>query len=216
MRAHSAALSRLAVMPAAALALLVAPHLTGSHSADPTHAAAPYVPVAATRALPSTDVAAPHARTAHETVLQQRFYAGVLQAKKAAALKRFYAGIQVQRDAQAEAQRAATLKRFYAGLQQQAAPVVVAQQTTTAAPSGPASNMNWSALAACESSGNPQAVSSGGYMGLYQFDQRTWESVGGSGSPLNASSAEQTLRAEILFSQRGSSPWPVCGSRLYT
>jgi membrane-bound lytic murein transglycosylase MltF len=203
-------------MPAAALAVLVAPHLTGSHSTDSTHAAAPYIPVAATRALPSTDVAAPHAATAKETVLQQRFYAGVLKAKHDAALKRFYAGIQAQRDAQAQAQRAATLQRFYAGLQQAAAakPAVVA--APAAAPSGPAANMNWSALAACESSGNPQAVSSGGYMGLYQFDQRTWESVGGTGSPLNASSAEQTLRAEILFSQRGSSPWPVCGSRLYS
>ena len=216
MRAHSAALSRLAVMPAAALAVLVAPHLMGSHSTDSTHAAAPYVPVAATRALPGTDIAAPHAATAKETVLQQRFYAGLLQAKRDAALKRFYAGMQAQRDAQAQAQRAAALTRFYAGVQQSAQQAAVAAPVATSAPSGPASNMNWSALAACESSGNPQAVSSGGYMGLYQFDQRTWESVGGSGSPLNASSAEQTLRAEILFSQRGSSPWPVCGSRLYS
>ena len=208
MRSSSAAFSRLAVMPAAALALLVAPHLTGSHSTQSAQAAPSVVPAAAVSALPGSDVAAPHALTAQETVLQQRFYAGVVKARHEAALNRFYAAVQHARDE-------AALARFYAGVKQ-STPVVVAQQAATAAPSGPASNMNWSALAACESSGNPQAVSSGGYMGLYQFDQRTWESVGGTGSPLNASSAEQTLRAEILFSQRGSSPWPVCGSRLYS
>jgi peptidoglycan endopeptidase LytE len=208
MRSSSAALSRLAVLPAAALALVVAPHLTGSHSTQSAQAASPFAPVAAIKALPGSDVAAPHANTAQETVLQQRFFAGVVQARHQAALNRFYAAVQ-------HAQDQTALARFYAGVQQ-SAPVVVAQQAATAAPAGPASNMNWSALAACESSGNPTAVAAGTYMGLYQFDQRTWESVGGTGSPLNASSAEQTLRAEILFSQRGSSPWPVCGSRLYS
>lgn len=68
------------------------------------------------------------------------------------------------------------------------------------------------AIAACESGGDPEAVSSdGSYMGLYQFDQGTWESVGGSGSPTEASAAEQSYRAALLYSQSGSSPWPICG-----
>ncbi|MFT3863438.1 MAG: transglycosylase family protein [Solirubrobacterales bacterium] len=67
-------------------------------------------------------------------------------------------------------------------------------------------------IAACESGGNPEAVSAGGtYMGLYQFDQGTWESVGGTGSPIEASAAEQSYRAALLYSRSGSSPWPVCG-----
>jgi hypothetical protein len=68
------------------------------------------------------------------------------------------------------------------------------------------------AIASCESGGNPEAVSpEGTYMGLYQFDQGTWESVGGSGSPIEAPAAEQTYRAALLYSRSGSSPWPVCG-----
>jgi soluble lytic murein transglycosylase-like protein len=68
------------------------------------------------------------------------------------------------------------------------------------------------AIASCESGGDPSAVSAGGvYRGLYQFDQATWESVGGSGDPAAASPAEQSMRAAMLYSQSGSSPWPVCG-----
>ncbi len=68
------------------------------------------------------------------------------------------------------------------------------------------------AIAACESGGDPEVVSAdGSYMGLYQFDQGTWESVGGTGSPIEASAAEQTYRAALLYSRSGSSPWPICG-----
>jgi hypothetical protein len=68
------------------------------------------------------------------------------------------------------------------------------------------------AIAACESGGNPEAVSSEGtYRGKYQFDQGTWESVGGSGDPAAAPEAEQDYRAALLYSESGSSPWPICG-----
>jgi Transglycosylase-like domain len=67
-------------------------------------------------------------------------------------------------------------------------------------------------IAACESGGNPEAVSADGtYRGLYQFDQGTWESVGGHGDPAQASAAEQSYRAALLYSESGSSPWPICG-----
>jgi TolA-binding protein len=68
------------------------------------------------------------------------------------------------------------------------------------------------AIAACESGGNPEAVSADGtYRGLFQFDQGTWESVGGSGDPAAAPAEEQQYRAALLYSEAGSSPWPVCG-----
>ena len=75
--------------------------------------------------------------------------------------------------------------------------------------------LNWAGLAQCESGGNPRAVDpSGTYYGLYQFDQNTWQSVGGSGSPIDASSAEQTKRAQILYDRSGPGQWPVCGQYL--
>jgi hypothetical protein len=67
-------------------------------------------------------------------------------------------------------------------------------------------------IAACESGGDPTAVSSdGSYRGKYQFDFGTWESVGGSGDPAAAPEDEQDYRAALLYTQSGSSPWPVCG-----
>ncbi|KUF19544.1 resuscitation-promoting factor [Streptomyces silvensis] len=78
-----------------------------------------------------------------------------------------------------------------------------------------AEGLNWGALAACESGGRPGAVdASGTYGGLYQFDTRTWQSLGGSGRPQDAPAAEQTHRAKKLYVQRGASPWPHCGGRL--
>ena len=76
--------------------------------------------------------------------------------------------------------------------------------------------LNWGALARCESGGNPRAYNPAGYYGLYQFTRSTWRSVGGSGSPARASSREQTARAQTLFRRSGSSPWPLCGPRLFS
>jgi hypothetical protein len=67
-------------------------------------------------------------------------------------------------------------------------------------------------IAACESGGDPTAVSSdGSYRGKYQFDFGTWESMGGSGDPAAAPEDEQDYRAALLYAASGSSPWPVCG-----
>ncbi|MER6099462.1 ubiquitin-like domain-containing protein [Streptomyces sp. NPDC001728] len=79
-----------------------------------------------------------------------------------------------------------------------------------------ADGLDWGALAACESGGRPGAVDvSGTYGGLYQFDPGTWQALGGSGVAQNAPAAEQTFRAKKLYVQRGASPWPHCGRRLY-
>jgi hypothetical protein len=90
--------------------------------------------------------------------------------------------------------------------------VPAAPAPTTAAATGSTAGGTLSSIAACESGGNPSAVdASGTYRGKYQFDQQTWESVGGTGDPAAASSAEQDRRAQALMAQRGTSAWPVCG-----
>ena len=80
-----------------------------------------------------------------------------------------------------------------------------------------ADQLNWNALAQCESGGRASVVDgSGTYHGLYQFDAQTWRSMGGTGVASQAPASEQTYRAKLMFVQRGSSPWPLCGSRLYS
>jgi hypothetical protein len=77
---------------------------------------------------------------------------------------------------------------------------------------GGVSEATLEAIAACESGGDPTAVSADGtYRGKYQFDYGTWASVGGSGDPAAAPEAEQDYRAALLYAQAGSSPWPICG-----
>jgi hypothetical protein len=90
-----------------------------------------------------------------------------------------------------------------------ATPTAPAPATTppASAPSG-----TLQAIAACESGGSPSAVGGGGsYRGKYQFDQQTWESVGGTGDPAAASEAEQDQRAAALYAREGTTAWPTCG-----
>ena len=67
-------------------------------------------------------------------------------------------------------------------------------------------------IAACESSGNPTAVSaSGQYRGKYQFSRATWREYGGTGDPAAAPESVQDAIAAKLLAARGTQPWPVCG-----
>jgi LysM repeat protein len=59
-----------------------------------------------------------------------------------------------------------------------------------------------------ESGGNYATNTGNGYYGAYQFSLGTWAGVGGTGLPSNASPAEQDMRAQMLYNQRGCSPWP--------
>jgi resuscitation-promoting factor RpfB len=77
-----------------------------------------------------------------------------------------------------------------------------------------ADGLNWSALARCESGGNPRAVNPAGYYGLYQFSLATWRSMGGSGNPINASPSEQLMRAKMLYNKAGAGQWG-CGRHLF-
>lgn len=72
----------------------------------------------------------------------------------------------------------------------------------------------WAALAQCESGGNPTINTGNGYYGLYQFSLSTWQSLGGTGLPSEASAAEQTALAQQLQARAGWGQWPGCASRL--
>jgi len=83
--------------------------------------------------------------------------------------------------------------------------------SATSTATGSTASPNLEAIAACESGGNPSTNTGNGFYGKYQFTQSTWSSVGGTGNPATASEAEQDRRAAMLYSQQGSTPWPVCG-----
>lgn len=79
-----------------------------------------------------------------------------------------------------------------------------------------ASDINWNAIANCESSGDWHANTGNGYYGGLQFTLQTWEANGGSGNPANASRSEQIRVAENVVSSQGLSAWPVCGVEAYS
>ncbi|PFG38869.1 uncharacterized protein YabE (DUF348 family) [Georgenia soli] len=96
------------------------------------------------------------------------------------------------------------------------APAAASAPAQRSAPSGGAPTSGvWAQLAQCESGGNPTAVSANGlYYGLYQFSVQTWQAMGGSGLPSQASPAEQTQRAQALQAQSGWGQWPACAAKL--
>ena len=76
-----------------------------------------------------------------------------------------------------------------------------------------ADNVNWDAIAACESGGNWSTATGNGYYGGLQFTMGTWRANGGSGSPQHASRSEQIRVAENVLRTQGIGAWPVCGKR---
>ncbi len=73
---------------------------------------------------------------------------------------------------------------------------------------------HWYNLRFCESTNNYTAESSNGlFYGAYQFEPRTWRTVGGTGNPAHAPPEEQDARARLLYARRGDQPWPrdFCG-----
>ena len=91
-------------------------------------------------------------------------------------------------------------------------PAEDAETASAAAVSGTAS-ATLQKIAACESGGDPTAISADGvYRGKYQFTRATWKAMGGSGDPAAAPEAEQDRRAAALLAAQGTAPWPVCGA----
>ena len=68
----------------------------------------------------------------------------------------------------------------------------------------------WDRVAQCESGGNWSINTGNGYYGGLQFSQQTWSGFGGSGSPANASKAEQIRVAQRTLAVQGPGAWPVC------
>jgi len=78
-------------------------------------------------------------------------------------------------------------------------------------PAAPASSGTLAKIAACESGGNPSAVSADGrYRGKYQFSRATWRAMGGKGDPAKAAESVQDRMAAKLLAASGTSPWPNC------
>ncbi len=72
----------------------------------------------------------------------------------------------------------------------------------------------WLQLRLCESGDNYSENSGNGYYGAYQFSLSTWESIGYSGLPSDASPAVQDQAAEKLQALAGWGPWPGCSAEL--
>ena len=85
---------------------------------------------------------------------------------------------------------------------------VVAQAPAASAAS------EWDRLAQCESGGNWSINTGNGYYGGLQFSKQSWEAVGGTGLPHQASKEEQINRAVKLQAIQGWGAWPACSARL--
>ena len=90
------------------------------------------------------------------------------------------------------------------------APISVALGTGVAHADG---DVNWDAVASCESGGNWHTATGNGYYGGLQFTMSTWHANGGSGSPHQASREEQIRVADNVLHSQGIGAWPVCGRR---
>lgn len=76
------------------------------------------------------------------------------------------------------------------------------------------SGSTWDALAQCESGGNWAINTGNGFSGGLQFTPQTWAAFGGTGSPQNASRAQQIAVAEKVQASQGWGAWPACSAKL--
>ena len=97
---------------------------------------------------------------------------------------------------------------FYAG----AGALVVAGVATAPAQA----DVNWDAVAACESGGNWAISTGNGFFGGLQFTLSTWRANGGTGMPNQASRIEQIRVANKVLASQGIGAWPVCGKKAGT
>ena len=96
--------------------------------------------------------------------------------------------------------------------------------TTTAAPSAPALPGNgglgdpnldatWDYLARCESGGNWAINTGNGFYGGIQFTLQSWQGVGGTGYPHQASRETQIAMGKRLWAIQGWGAWPGCTAK---
>jgi resuscitation-promoting factor RpfA len=74
-------------------------------------------------------------------------------------------------------------------------------------------DVNWDAVAACESGGNWAINTGNGFYGGLQFTLSTWRANGGAGMPQHASREQQIAVANNVLRTQGIGAWPVCGKR---
>ena len=85
--------------------------------------------------------------------------------------------------------------------------------STAVAPSTPDTSV-WTQLAACESGGNWASNTGNGYYGGLQFSLSSWQAVGGTGYPHEASAATQIAMGQRLQAVQGWGAWPSCAAEL--
>lgn len=95
-------------------------------------------------------------------------------------------------------------------------PAPAARQSSYQTVSAPAVSGGsvWNQLALCESGGNWAINTGNGFYGGLQFTISSWQAVGGSGLPSDASREEQIMRGQQLQARQGWGAWPACSSKL--
>ena len=78
----------------------------------------------------------------------------------------------------------------------------------------PNSYATWDALAQCESGGDWHINTGNGYYGGLQFSLGTWQAVGGTGYPHEASRETQITMGQRLYASSGWGAWPACTAAL--
>jgi LysM repeat protein len=72
----------------------------------------------------------------------------------------------------------------------------------------------WDRLAMCEATGNWAINTGNGFYGGLQFTLSSWQAVGGTGLPSDASREEQIARGIKLQAIQGWGAWPACSAKL--
>jgi LysM repeat protein len=103
-----------------------------------------------------------------------------------------------------------------------AAPAPVAAAPAAAPAPAPKATANfaagngsvWDRLAQCEAGGNWAINTGNGFYGGLQFTLSSWQAVGGTGYPNQASREEQIARGQALQARQGWGAWPACSAKL--
>lgn len=92
---------------------------------------------------------------------------------------------------------------------------VMSVATIPAIPAAASGDVNWDAIAACESGGNWATNTGNGFSGGLQFTPSTWRANGGTGNPASATREAQIAVARKVMATQGLGAWPVCGRHAY-
>lgn len=91
---------------------------------------------------------------------------------------------------------------------------VVAVASESGAGTSTETDAPWAALRKCESGGRYELNTGNGFYGAYQFSASTWQRLGFSGYPHDASPATQDTAAKRLQAKSGWGQWPACARKL--